>query len=164
MESPIAHIRRATVADVEPIAHITREAWKNTISLESGAHRETADSVLHDLQNGGGLIAEINGEAVGSMRWFNLSPSVRELKRIGVLAGYRGQGVAQQLMAEAMRIAKQDDVTDLRLAVRVDQPQLVKTYELLGFRVAPTLIYSHANPLSPPPVVMRLHFCSLEEA
>lgn len=138
------------------MARVTRAAWKNTISLESGAHRETANSVLHDLQNGGGLVAEILGDAVGSMRWFNLSPGVRELKRLGVLAEYREQGIAQQLMAEAMQIAKQDGVTDLRLAVRVDQPQLVKAYALLGFKVDATLMYSHANPLSPPPVVMRL--------
>lgn len=90
------------------------------------------------------------------MRWFNLTPTTRELKRMGVLAAYRGEGIAQKLMTEAIHIARQDGVTDLRLAVRVDQPQLVKAYELVGFRVDDTLIYSHANPLSPPPVVMRL--------
>ncbi|MEY4730694.1 MAG: hypothetical protein RL020_1852 [Pseudomonadota bacterium] len=149
-------IRLATYADADLIARITRDAWKNTVSEESGAHRDNADSVLHDLQAGGGLIASINDQAVASLRWFNLDTTTRELKRMGVLAEYRGQGVAQKLMTEAIQIAKQDGVADLRLAVRVDQPQLVKAYELIGFRIDDTLIYSHANPLSPPPVVMRL--------
>jgi ribosomal protein S18 acetylase RimI-like enzyme len=149
-------IRRATFADADLIARITRDAWANTVSQESGAHRDNADSVLHDLQSGGGLIASINNEVIASMRWFNLDTATRELKRIGVLAEYRGQGVAQQLMAEAIRVAKEDSVTDLRLAVRVDQPHLVKAYELIGFRIDTSLLYSHANPLSPPPVVMRL--------
>ena len=91
------------------------------------------------------------------MRWFNPAANTRELKRIGVLAEYRGRGIAQKLTIQAVQIAQQAGVTDLRLAVRVDQPQLVKAYELVGFRVDETLIYSHANPLSPPPVVMRLY-------
>lgn len=150
-------LRLATFADADLIARITREAWKNKVSLESGAHRETADSVLHDLQSGGGLLATINDETVASMRWFNPAANTRELKRIGVLAEYRGRGIAQKLTIQAVQIAQQAGVTDLRLAVRVDQPQLVKAYELVGFRVDETLIYSHANPLSPPPVVMRLY-------
>ncbi len=149
-------IRRAEFSDADLIARITREAWKNKVSIESGAHRETQESVLHDLQSGGGLIANINNEAIASMRWFNLDTTSRELKRMGVIAEYRGNGVAQKLMAEAIQIAKQEGITDLRLAVRVDQPQLVRAYELIGFCVDGTLIYSHANPLSPPPVVMRL--------
>lgn len=111
---------------------------------------------MHDLQSGGGLIGLIDNNAIASLRWFNLSPAAREVKRIGVLAEYRNQGIAQQLMAEALRIAQQDGVTDLRLAVRVDQPQLVEAYALIGFRIDTSLIYSHANPLSPPPVVMRI--------
>jgi GNAT superfamily N-acetyltransferase len=149
-------IRRATFADADLIARITRDAWKNKVSLESGAHRETPKSVLHDLHSGGGLIASMNEETIASIRWFNLTTTARELKRMGVLAEYRGQGIAQQLMMQAIQIAQQDGITDLRLAVRVDQPQLVKAYEQAGFKIDTTLIYSHANPLSPPPVVMRL--------
>lgn len=148
-------IRRAEFSDADLIARTTREAWKNKVSLESGAHRETPESVLHDLQSGGGLIATINNETVASIRWFNLDATTREIKRMGVLVEYCSLGIAQKLMTEAIRIAQQDGVTDLRLAVRVDQPQLVKAYALLGFHVDETLIYSHANPLSPPPVVMR---------
>jgi GNAT superfamily N-acetyltransferase len=149
-------VRLATFADAELIARITRAAWKNKVSLESGAHRETPESVLHDLQAGGGLIAYFSDQAIASMRWFNLDATTRELKRMGVLAEYRGLGIAQKIMAEAIKIAKQKGITDLRLAVRVDQPQLVKAYELIGFKIDTSLIYSHANPLSPPPVVMRL--------
>lgn len=156
MDTNRLSIRRATYPDADLIARITREAWKNKVSLESGAHRDNADSVLHDLQSGGALIATINGETIATMRWFNLDTTTRELKRMGVIAEYRGNGVAQKLMAEAIRIAKQEGITDLRLAVRVDQPQLVKAYELIGFCVDDALIYSHANPASPPPVVMRL--------
>ncbi|MGB8856192.1 MAG: GNAT family N-acetyltransferase [Burkholderiales bacterium] len=132
-------IRRATFVDADLIARITRDAWANTVSLESGAHRETAESVLHDLQTGGGLIATMNDEAIASMRWFNLTPITRELKRIGVLTEYRRQGIAQKLMAEAIKIAQQEGITDLRLAVRLDQAQLLKGYELAGFRVDTTL-------------------------
>ncbi len=147
-------LRRAGFSDAEPIALFTRAAWNNKVPLESGGHDETATKVLHDLESGGALIAVLNGEMVAVIRWFNLD-GARELKRIGVLEKYRAHGIAQQLMSEAIEIAENDGVKDLRLAVRVDQPQLVKAYSLMGFRVDTSLTYSHANPRSVSPVVMR---------
>ena len=109
---------------------------------------------LHDLESGGALVAEMNGEVIAAIRWYNL-PDARELKRLGVLEKYRALGIAQNLMSEAIQIAKHEGVKDLRLAVRVDQPQLVQTYQMLGFVIDTTLNYSHRNPRSVPPVVMR---------
>ena len=47
------------------------------------------------------------------------------------------------------------DVTELRLAVRADQPRLLDLYAAYGFELTPELEYTHANPAEPPPTVMR---------
>ena len=41
------------------------------------------------------------------------------------------------------------------MAVRADQPKLIDFYTAFEFELAEELEYTHANPLEPPPFVMR---------
>jgi ribosomal protein S18 acetylase RimI-like enzyme len=75
--------------------------------------------------------------------------------RIGVLPAYRGADLSQQLVEAVIHHAYTNDVDELRLAVRHDQPHLIDLYSAYEFEEAPELEYSHANPMEPAPTVMR---------
>jgi ribosomal protein S18 acetylase RimI-like enzyme len=150
-------IREATLDDAQLIADLTRAAWADRVSVTSGGHRETAVSVAEHLQDGGAFILLVNGEPAGSARWLpnEHDHCIWEMLRIGVLPAYRGLDLSQHLVEAVIHHAYINDVEELRLAVRHDQPRLRDLYSAYEFAEAPELEYTHANPLDPAPTVMR---------
>ncbi len=161
----VPKVRLATSSDAELIAKLTRECWVGKPENSSG-HRETTEKVLQDLKTGAAMILEVKGQPVGSLRYWPVilpstklvefhAPTVWEIGRIGILPAFRGQGLSTWLMNELTTQAVQRGIQEFRLAVRTDEPGLVKLYVRLGFRIDASLEYSHANENSPPPLVMR---------
>ncbi|HEX2604067.1 MAG TPA: GNAT family N-acetyltransferase [Oxalicibacterium sp.] len=150
-------IREATLDDAQLIADLTRAAWADLVSVTSGGHRETAVSVCEHLQSGGGFILLVDDRPAGSARWIAHAenPGVWEMLRIGIVPAYRGRDLSQQLVEAIIHHAYLHNVEEVRLAVRHDQPRLIDLYSAYGFKEAPELEYSHANPLEPAPTVMR---------
>ena len=150
-------IREASPDDAELIAALTCNAWAGKVASSSSGHQETGASVLDDLRLGGGFILLVDNVAAGSVRWLPLDTEhdVWEIVRMGVTHAFRGQSLSQHLLEAVIHQALGCDVTELRLAVRTDQPRLIDFYAALGFELAPELEYSHANPAEPPPTVMR---------
>ena len=151
----MATVRHATSHDAALIARVTRDAWAGTVPADSSAHQEDEDRVLADLQGGGGLLLEHAGETIGSIRW-HAGEGLWEVCRLGVLPHHRQLGHATRLMHEVEALAIASGVREMRLAVRSDASvKLVQFYQHLGYAIDPTLVYSHANPLNPRPIVMR---------
>ncbi|HWU99111.1 MAG TPA: GNAT family N-acetyltransferase [Oxalicibacterium sp.] len=150
-------IREATLDDAQLIANLTRAAWADRVAVTSGGHRETAISVSEHLLQGGGFILFVDGAPAGSARWLPRedNPDIWEMLRIGVLPAYRGLDLSQQLVEAVIHHAYVNDIEELRLAVRHDQPRLLDLYAAYDFEEAPELEYAHANPMDPPPTVMR---------
>jgi len=150
-------IREATLDDAELIAELTRAAWAGKVAVTSSGHRETAVRVAEHLRDGGGFILLVGEQPAGSVRWLPLDgdADVWETLRMGVLPQFRGRSLSQHLLEAVIHRALAADVEEIRLGVRSDQPRLVDLYAAYGFEVAPELEYSHANPLEPPPTVMR---------
>ena len=150
-------IREATAEDAELIAELTRKSWANKVALSSSGHREDSLDVAADLQRGGGFVLLRGDIAAGSVRWLPMDTEmdVWEVRRMGILPDYRGERLSQHLMEAIIHRALTTDVTELRLAVRTDQAHLVDMYVMLGFEIAPELEYTRANPMEPPPIVMR---------
>lgn len=151
------NIREATSEDAQLMAELTRSAWANRVSASSSGHREDAPRVANDLQQGGGFILLVDDTPAGSVRWLPLDAEmdVWEIARMGVTPDMRGQRLSQHLLEAVIHHALAADVSELRLAVRADQPQLLDLYAAYGFEIAPELDYHHANPLEPVPNVMR---------
>ena len=157
-------LRPATLDDAELIAALTRAAWIHKPANSSG-HRESAKSVRANLLEGEAIIMELGGEAIGSVRLYPVyqtlddgsqaGPIALEIARLGILPAYRGRGLNTWLMNEAMMMATRRGIEELRLAVRTDEPGLQRLYERQGFFVDSSIVYSHANPDSPPPITMR---------
>lgn len=162
----IPRLRNATPEDAELIARLTREAWAGRVAPDSSGHFESAEKVARDLAEGGGIVMEIGGEPVGSVRWFPVfvtledgsraGPVAWEIARLGLLPAYRGRGLSTWLMNELTIRATTHGIEELRLAVREDQPQLMRWYERQGFFIDPTITYAHTYPHSKAkPVSMR---------
>lgn len=150
-------VREACAEDASLIAELTRKAWAGKVSVTSSGHRETAVNVAEHLRDGGGFILLDGAHAIGSVRWLPLdgNPDVWEILRMGVVADYRGTNLSQHLLEAVIHHALTAGISELRLAVRNDQPKLIDFYTAYEFTLAEELEYSHANPLEPAPLVMR---------
>jgi predicted N-acetyltransferase YhbS len=150
-------VREATNDDAKLIADLTRSAWAGKVSVTSSGHRETAVLVAEQLRDGGGFVLEIDNHPVGSVRWLPLDADtdVWEVCRMGVLPEYRGNNLSQHLLEAVIHHGLTCGVEEVRLAVRSDQPKLIDFYTAFEFELAEELEYSHANPMEPPPLVMR---------
>jgi len=150
-------VREARNDDAKLIADLTRAAWAGKVSVTSSGHRETAVLVAEHLREGGGFVLLVDEQPVGSVRWLPLDaePDVWEICRMGVLPQYRGSNLSQHLLEAVIHHGLASGVEEVRLAVRSDQPKLIDFYTAFEFELAEELEYTHANPMEPPPLVMR---------
>jgi len=150
-------VREAGLDDAQLIAELTRACWAGRVAPTSSGHRETASRVREHLQEGGAFILLYDAEPAGSVRWLPVPghAAVWETLRMGVLPRWRGQGLSQHLLEAVIHRALAAGISELRLAVRSDQPRLLDLYAAYGFEFAPELEYAHANPVDPAPHVMR---------
>ncbi|WP_332854795.1 GNAT family N-acetyltransferase [Duganella sp. S19_KUP01_CR8] len=150
-------VREARNDDAKLIADLTRAAWAGKVSVTSSGHRETAVLVAEHLRDGGGFVLLVDEQPVGSVRWLPLDaePDVWEICRMGVLPQHRGGNLSQHLLEAVIHHGLASGVEEVRLAVRSDQPKLIDFYTAFEFELAEELEYSHANPMEPPPLVMR---------
>jgi len=150
-------VREASIEDAQTIAAITSAAWAEKVAANSSGHSESADKVEQDLRLGGGFILQIDQQVAGSVRWLPMDTEhdVWEITRMGIIPAFREQNLSQHLLEAVIHQALGCDVTELRLAVRTDQPRLIDFYAALGFEIAPELEYTDSNPQEPAPAVMR---------
>lgn len=147
-------LREMTAADAALVARLTRESWAGIVAADSSGHSEDEGRVLRDLEHGGGLVMEIDGQPAGSVRWHD-DGLWWTVKRLGVVPPYRGRGYSSWLMGEVLVRAHRAGAQELRLAVRTDQPALLRYYQLQGFVLDASLHYEQRNPDNPPPLVLR---------
>lgn len=152
-----SQIRYATNVDAALIANMTQAAWAGTaLSSLSGSH-ESIERVLEDLQLGSGLVLEVDGTPIGSVRWFpDPIANVWEIMRLGVLPAWRRQGWGAQLMEAVEHIAREAMVPELRLFVESGQPGLVAWYERISYQVGETPDYARVGTNTPPIMLHKL--------
>lgn len=100
----------------------------------SGAIDETEDDVRRDLQQHGGALARLDGQAVGCLRLV-LEPRVLRVRRVAVDPTRQGAGIGRALMRFAERHAAERGFDEVRLGVRGQLPENRRFYEGLGYRV-----------------------------
>jgi GNAT superfamily N-acetyltransferase len=147
------HIREATAADAEPIAGLLREVFAETygpalpdevlqpylareFAIARVAHAITRPRALH-------LSAEINGTLAGAS-WLAERPAppelalagAAELEKLYVGARWRGQGVANRLLARSIELAREQGWRALWLAVWKRNPRAIAFYRQQGFAPA----------------------------
>lgn len=152
-------VRVALDDDAALIAELTRASWAGKIVESSDGHTETPDDVADDLRQGGAFVLLSDGESVGSVRWLplDLDPDIWEIVRMGILPEHRGANLSQHLLEAVVHTALESGATELRLAIRGDQPMLIDFYSAMEFELADELEHSHAGDAEPSPRVMRRH-------
>jgi len=95
------------------------------------------------------LLLEREGELAGhaQLRFGGATPApvqplpAAEIARFYVDTAFHGRGLAQEMMAEARRLASARGARSLWLSVWQEQPQAIRFYEKEGFRIAGTLVF-----------------------
>lgn len=145
------------------IEALTRRIWTGRVSEESTVFSETPDSVSAQLEKGGGAVLLDGKVPIGSGRWVPVpGPSGQgqwmEVKRIGVLEPYRGQGFGEVILKALEAAGREAGAEGAQLAVRHDQVRLVDFYAGLGYVLSDDVELTTPNPRSPPPIGMRKDF------
>ena len=79
------------------------------------------------------MVARIDGAAVGCGAVKFVADEYAEVKRMFVMPGWRGRGVAHGLLAQLERHAHRHGFDKLRLETGIHQPEAVRLYEHMGF-------------------------------
>jgi GNAT superfamily N-acetyltransferase len=79
------------------------------------------------------VIARIDGYAVGCGALRPLDETTVEVKRMYTRAAYRRKGVAQAIMAEFERLAREFGYTTIKLQTGPLQPEAAALYERVGY-------------------------------
>ena len=147
-------LREVEEGDAALLRALTLACWTGKVAADSSAFRETEQDIRADLARGGGFILLLEQEAIASVRWRALGEAW-EMARLGVLPAHRGRGHSQILSAAVAARARAAGVKELRIGVRRDQARLLSFYAEQGFELCEDFEYSHPNPLTDPPWLMR---------
>ncbi len=146
------------------VEQITRRIWTGQVSENSTVFRETPETVAAQIAKGGAVLVFDSDQLIGSGR-FVMVPgpmgddrSWMEVKRIGLLKSYRGLNGGEVICRRLEMMGQGLGAVGAQLAVREDQPRLVRVYTALGYQLADDVDLTTHNPLVPPPIGMRKWF------
>jgi len=117
-------------ADVLRIVHAAFSA-RPVLDPPADALHESVESIAIQLQEGGGLLARVNGEPVGALILDPVGRSVF-LRRFAVLPDRQGHGIAHAMVAAAAVAAAGHE--DLTIVAREELPRTVRFWHKQGFR------------------------------
>ena len=118
----------------------------------SGVHSETVASVENKVQNGGALVCEVGGIAIGCM-FYEPKAGYLYVGRLAVLPEYRRQGIEDLLLRAAERRAAELGFSHVRLGVRIVLEKLRAYYAAREY--VPIAFRSHAGYKEPTYVEME---------
>jgi predicted N-acetyltransferase YhbS len=149
-------VRTAAAADAASLAATIAaafEQYRGRLTPESGAFRETADTIFRELAAGtGGLIAEQDGEQLGCVM---IKPVDRDLYlgRLAVIPSARGRGIARRLVRAVEAEAARRGLAGVRLGVRIVLTENQRLFAALGY--VETSREAHAGFDHPTSITMR---------
>ncbi|MHA6615727.1 GNAT family N-acetyltransferase [Pseudonocardia sp. DLS-67] len=129
-------VRAAAAGDAAPLAATISVAfaqYRDRLEPESGAFRETADTISRDLAAGAGaILAEQDGEPLGCVM---IKPVEGDLYlgRLAVVPSARGRGIARRLVRAVEEEAAQRGLTGVRLGVRIVLTENQRLFAALGY-------------------------------
>jgi predicted N-acetyltransferase YhbS len=129
-------LRAAVVGDAASLAATIAaafEQYRGRLTPESGAFRETADSISRELADGAGaIIAEQDGEALGCIM---IKPVEGDLYfgRLAVIPSGRGRGIARRLVDAVEAEAARRGLAGVRLGVRIVLTENQRLFTALGY-------------------------------
>lgn len=134
-DSPV--LRTATAGDAAAIAAVIAasfEQYRGRLVPESGAFRETAETIAGELNKGtAALVAERNGEMLGCVLVEAIDGDLY-FGRLSVLPSVRGLGLARRLVGAVEAEARRRGLSGVRLGVRIVLTDNQRLFRALGYR------------------------------
>ena len=116
------------------------DEYRAVLVVPSSALNETTEDVAEHLRLGGGVLARLDGRAIGSGRYQWREDHVY-IGRLSVLPEARGGGIGAAMMEAMHGLARERGVAEARIGVRTLLPRNIALYERLGYEV--TARYKH---------------------
>ncbi len=129
-------IRLARVEDAPAIVSVIHRAfaqYDGVLMPQSGAARETADTVAARLGDESCLLALVGSTLVGCVFYKPIGEAIY-FGRLAVLPNRRGQGLARHLIAAVEAAARAAGAATVTLGVRIALPANVTMFAALGYR------------------------------
>lgn len=141
-------IRPAVLEDAQTIAdfQISMALETENKKLDPGIVLPAVKRVFEDGDKGKYLVADQNGEVIGSLlitfEWSDWRNSnLWYIQSVFVKDTARGKGVFKALYNQVLEEAKQDDAMFVRLYVETENEAAQKVYEKLGMKRLPYYMY-----------------------
>ncbi|GAB3998608.1 tRNA (adenosine(37)-N6)-threonylcarbamoyltransferase complex ATPase subunit type 1 TsaE [Nocardioides marmoraquaticus] len=130
-ELVITEVGGERAGDVLAVVH---ESFANRPPLDppATALEETEESIRRALEGYGGLVVELDGQAVGSLI-FEERGRLLGVRRVGVLERVRGLGVAAQLASRAFEVAAERHLGGVELEARMELPRTLAFWRRMGY-------------------------------
>lgn len=128
-------IEPATAAhcpDLVDLIHRAFAAYRGRLVPESGAHAETAASLVTALEKGAAFRAVREGHLVGCI-FTEVRPDRLYLGRLAVDPAARGQGIGLALLQAAEGFARDRGLPHLELGVRLVLLDNIRLFQRAGF-------------------------------
>lgn len=129
-------LRAATAADAAAIAATIAasfEQYRGKLEPESGAFRETAESIAAELaRESGAIVAERNGHMLGCVM-VKLIEDDLYFGRLSVVPAARGEGIARRLVEAVEDEARRRELAGVRLGVRVVLTENQQLFSSMGY-------------------------------
>lgn len=149
-------LRTANAGDAAAIAAVIAasfDQYRGRLVPESGAFRETPDTIAAELDRGtGAIVAEQNGEMLGCVLVEEKEGDLY-FGRLSVLPSARGRGLAKRLIEAVEAEARRRGLSGVRLGVRIVLTDNQRLFQALGYRE--TSREAHRGFESPTSINMR---------
>ena len=132
-------IYKAQVQDIDKIELIENSLEKRIISY---------NSLLNDLKTNNTFcyIAKLDGKCIGYISFSILVDHI-DILSIAVIKDYRKKGVATKLLDVIILLAKENNIKDIFLEVRVSNNAAISFYEKNGFEKISTRKNYYCTPI-----------------
>ncbi|SNS41098.1 Predicted N-acetyltransferase YhbS [Anaerovirgula multivorans] len=136
-------IRKADISDIKDIYNITRKAF-NKYALNLGlpqrvsALKETEEIIKDELANKNILIACLNNEAIGSIRYEIMPGNIAYISRFGVNPTIQNNGIGKALFLGVEDALIKANIKAVTLHTASKVTALIHFYNNLGFYIHST--------------------------
>ncbi len=133
-------IRKADISDIKDILIITREAFNNYalalgLPQRISALKETKETIKDDLVNKNILIACLNNETVGSIRYEIMPGNIAYISRFAVNPKIQNKGIGKALVLAVENALIETNIKAVTLHTALKMTGLMSFYSNLGFYV-----------------------------
>lgn len=132
-------IKTAEVKDSDLVYQITKQAFQDYLgpafSSLVPALQESIEEVKEDIENKEVLIAYVDGEAAGSVRFYPVHDKSYHLGRLGVLNKFAGKNIGKKLIKEVEQRVENDGGKKITLVSAYQKKKLLHFYQRLGYEI-----------------------------